>query len=810
MGRSWEIAALGIAAVLGMTATTAHAGVVRAEGVLPPGQSGHVSLTGLLEGTGSPHQDDQRGLFTSFRRKSLLFGLPGPTERPRPGVTIVRDAHGVPQVTGATELDAWWGAGYAVAQDRLFQLEAFRHATTGRLAELTGKGALQDDLVARRDYYTPEERQAMLRAAPADSRARLEAYRDGINAWIAVVNGIGVLNLPAEYVATLTPVQPWTLDDSVAIGIFLGRTIPSGDGAELRNLRALQRSGSARVLQELLPLRIRRQLSTIPQEEGEFPQGDALTPRQEAAALRRSVAFVEDLPATPRAAVRASLRKDDPGAGRIGRTGGSSMFAIRKPGGGALLFNGPQLGFSAPELFVELAVHAPGLNLRGVTAPGLPVIGTGHNGRIAWGITSGLSDDDDLYAEKLVPGEPEKYWHKGEIRDMDCRDETFRHREGLTAVLDGRVPESGQVTRRVCRTVHGPVQHREGNVAYARRYAIWKRETETLYGLEALNRARDIHDVDRAVRRVTWNENVMAADGLGNIGYWHPGLLPRRPKGWDQRLPLPGTGEAEWDGLVDRDELPRVINPGQGWLANWNNVPSQGWTTGDGPAEERVTGAFHRNGWFTWLVRSLAEDPTFEGAERLVRQAGSVAQQRPLASYRLRRAAAGLPGAGDAGSSGSVGGAAGSSGGAGGAERRAATVLRVLLAWDGDYTRTDDRGTVDPGVATWEAFKAEAARIATAPLGPGADEFRDDASDVHQFDVTLREAYALRTLRTPGYRQAAAATFDVMAKRFGTDDPTAWREPRRMVDVEVQGAMQPDPLPFFDRGTWEHIVELEP
>ncbi|MGE4428160.1 MAG: penicillin acylase family protein [Solirubrobacteraceae bacterium] len=785
MGRFGGIVAVGIAVLLGTMASSAHAGVTRAEGVLPPGQSGHVALTGLLDGSGSPHLDDQRDLFNTFRRKPLTFGQPGRTEHPRSGVTIVRDAYGVPQVTGLTEHDAWWGVGYAVAQDRLFQLEAFRHATKGRLAELTGKDALEDDLVARRDYYTRAERDAMLRVAPPASLARMEAYRDGVNAWIARVNGLGALNLPAEYVATLTPVEPWTLDDSIAIGIFLGRTIPSGDGAELRNLRALQRSGSPRVLQELLPLRMPRQLSTIPKEEGDFPQGDALTAKEEAAALDRSLAFVEDLPATPRAAVRTTVREDGLAPGRIGRPGGSSMFAIRKPGGGALLFNGPQLGFSAPELFVELAVHAPGLNIRGVTAPGLPVIGTGHNGHVAWGITSGLSDDDDLYAEKLLPGEPEKYWYKGEIRDMDCRDETLRYREGLTAVLDGRVPESGSVTRRVCRTVHGPVQHREGDVAYARRYAIWKRETETLHGLEDLNRARDIHDVDRAVRKVTWNENVMAADSAGNIGYWHPGLLQRRPKGYDQRLPLPGTGEAEWDGLVDRDELPRVINPKQGWLANWNNIPSQGWTTGDGPAEERVTGPFHRNGWFSWLVRALAKDPSFEGAERLVRQEGSVAQQRPLAGYRLRRAADG-------------------------AEGRASVVLGVLRAWDGDYTRTDGRGTVDPGVATWEAFKAEAARIATASLGAGADEFRDDTSDVHQFDVTLREGYALRTLRTPGYRQAAAAAFDVLAKRFGTDDPQAWREPRRTVKVEVQGAMQPDPLPFFDRGTWEHIVELAP
>lgn len=776
-------------ATFGLLVPGADARVSRAEGVLPPGQSGYVSLTGLLSGSGSPHLYDQQPLFVNFQRKPFMLDQPGgTTEQPKQGVTIVRDAYGVPSITGDSDLNAWWGAGYAVAQDRLFQLEAFRHATKGRLAELTGKDALEDDLISRRDYYTADERAQMLARMPAESRARLEAYRDGVNRWIRHVNldlldPVGVLDLPAEYVATLTPVEPWTLDDSVAIGIFLGRTIPSGDGSELRNLRVAQKSGRA-ALEALVPLRLRGQLSTIPKSEGRFPQGPELTPAQERAALDRSLELASKLPAASRAAVAGAAAKNDLAAGRIGRVGGSSMFTVRKPGGGALLFNGPQLGFSAPELFVELEVHAPGIDVRGVTAPGLPIIGTGHNENVAWGITSGLSDEDDLYAEKLVPGQPEKYWYKGQIRQMDCRDETFRYKEGVSALLDGRVPELGSTTQRICRTVHGPVQEREGNVAYARRYAIWKRETETLPAMEKVNRAKDIQDVDRASRQLTWNENLMAADSKGNIGYWHPGLFQQRPADYDQRLPLPGTGEAEWPGLIDRASLPRVINPAQGWLANWNNVPSQGWTTGDSTADERLGGQFHRVGWLMWLVRSLAKAPTWEGAERTIRQEGSVAQQRPLAGRRLRLAAAGASG-------------------------KAARVLAVLRAWNGDYTRTDAAGTVDPGVATWDAFKQQADRIATAPLG-AVEGFAAKPSSTHQFDATDRQAYALRTLDADGYRRAAAAAFDALKARFGSDDPARWREPRRDIAVPAQGAAQAPRQPFFDRGTWEQLIELEP
>jgi penicillin G amidase len=231
-----------------------------------------------------------------------------------------------------------------------------------------------------------------------------------------------------------------------------------------------------------------------------------------------------------------------------------------------------------------------------------------------------------------------------------------------------------------------------------------------------------------------------------------------------------------------------VVNPRQGWLVNWNNVPSEGWTAGDSEASEREAGRFHRATWLSWLVRDLARDPTWERAQGVIVREGTIAQQRPLAARRLGLARRGATG-------------------------RAAQALDVLLRWDGSYHATDANGTVDPGVALWETFKDEAEQIALDRLaGPvtGARHLAGETGSSHAFDITNGEAFALRALSRRGYRAAAAAAFAQLARRFGTEDAARWREPRRMYDVEVQGAAAKPDLPFFDRGTWEQLVELSP
>ena len=250
---------------------------------------------------------------------------------------------------------------------------------------------------------------------------------------------------------------------------------------------------------------------------------------------------------------------------------------------------------------------------------------------MAWGLTTGYSKTIDSVIETLCSTaqiaagtcKANQYFFKGRWLDMQCRDETFHYRVAQKGIPVG--PASLSQTNAICRTVHGPVVARDDAKGLARslQYAMWMREIETIEGIRNWNKARSFDDFDAAMRQVTWNENTVVATRDGHIAYYHPGLHLLRNPETDQRFPIPGTGEYEPSGFVPFEQTPHLVDPAQGYLANWNNKPAVGWLDGEGLGNtSRPGGAGQR---VTNILDQLAarHDFTFDDLATLDRLTGT-------------------------------------------------------------------------------------------------------------------------------------------------------------------------------------------
>ena len=115
------------------------------------------------------------------------------TESPEPGVTIVRDKRfGVPHIYGDTRAALMFGIGYATAEDRLFFIDALRHAGAGRPGAFAGgANVAMDESVWASEPYTHQDLATRSPTALTHPRTAQQIFDDatnyvaGINAYIA-------------------------------------------------------------------------------------------------------------------------------------------------------------------------------------------------------------------------------------------------------------------------------------------------------------------------------------------------------------------------------------------------------------------------------------------------------------------------------------------------------------------------------------------------------------------------------------------------------------------------------------------------
>ncbi|MFZ4381077.1 MAG: penicillin acylase family protein [Sandarakinorhabdus sp.] len=506
---------------------------------------------------------------------ALLWALCGPAAAEP--VTIHRDAMGVPHVFGETSAAVMFGAGYALAQDRLAAMELQRRAAAGRRAELLGKSAIETDKTARDRSLPDAELMRMYQAIPAEHQAMMQAYVDGINRAVAEVLADPERKTPLEFIRWGIRPTPWTLLEYLRYVA----SVPGGRYAhEIANLAFLnamiKRHGE----------RVGRQIFN-----DVVPVSDPDSPTVIAAGEDRA-------PARPVPVDRpVSLR-----AGGVDLTASPSPPAPTEPPQGAsrCLVIGPQKSASGRVLMLQATADGPEIHLRGggfdqagfsFNAYGPPFMGRGV--QHGWLLTSGVAQANSVFAEKLNPRNKYQYWFKGAWKDMERRTETI--------LVKGAAP----VTHMVARTVHGPVIQWDSanHVAFSHSFAMRGREIDNWVGILEMGRARSIDEFEaKGVGRMGWNLGICYGGADGQIAFWEAGTLPKLPAGVDPRLPIPGAGDHEWTGFLTPAEQPHVRNPKQGYLHAWNSKATSWSPEG---TEARIGAAFR-----TWAGSQLAASNT--------------------------------------------------------------------------------------------------------------------------------------------------------------------------------------------------------
>jgi len=231
--------------------------------------------------------------------------------------------------------------------------------------------------------------------------------------------------------------------------------------------------------------------------------------------------------------------------------------------GKPLLANDPHRPLLLPSLRYVTHLVAPGWNVIGAGEPALPGVATGHNERIAFGITIDGFDQADLYVEKTDPQNPNRYLHRNEWLDVRIERERIR--------VKGRATPA-EVELKFTR--HGPIiyEDRARNRAITLRWVGSEPGTAGYLGSLSLDRARNWAEFLAAIQRAKVPAlNHVYADVDGNIGWVAAGLVPVR-RNWSGLLPVPGhTGAYEWDGFLPVRELPQAYNPPAGYLATANH-----------------------------------------------------------------------------------------------------------------------------------------------------------------------------------------------------------------------------------------------
>jgi penicillin G amidase len=544
------------------------------------------------------------GTVPAYSGTAVVAGISGT-------VDIDRDGFAIPHIHAATERDAYFGLGYAEAQDRLFQMELARRAGAGRMSEVFGNRSLQIDEWARTIGFSRIADQMWLKAG-THTREVLTAFVSGINAYLRDHRK----HLGFEFDAVQLVPEDWRPQDCLIIGRLMSWELNFSaltdaafsdfsqvlDSAHLHSLFPVYPEDGATVLGGANPSTfVSNYLSgsqagstgplvTKPLDTAKKSQGIPKTSQQ----MEDRVSSRNDFASL----FRQASDFDSAVGACVGV--GSNAFAIsgsHTTDGAAMLENDTHLQLESPSRwYLAHLVSDDGMDVAGFLIPGMPVILSGRTKDLSWGITNGMTDECDYFIEHVDSSDSRYMLPNGSSQAFTIIHDTIHVRDSSKINPAQSVP----ITIRM--TVHGPIltgmhpdaiEHsfyadaRAGGIPNNSMFfrdskpvaMMWNGTyalTDELAGFLDLPRMKTVAEARRGMSGfATPCLNLCLADARGNISYQFIGRLPRR-SGNEERLMLPrdGANPAEaWTGFIYMSDLPTVTNPARGYLVSANNPP---------------------------------------------------------------------------------------------------------------------------------------------------------------------------------------------------------------------------------------------
>ncbi|MFI6059840.1 penicillin acylase family protein [Streptomyces sp. NPDC051286] len=503
-------------------------------------------------------------------------------------VDVKRDSYGIPQLYADSDADLFRAQGFVQAQDRFWEMDVRRHMTAGRLSEMFGSGQVDTDAFLRTLGWRKVAQEEYDTVLSADTKKNLQAYADGVNAYLKGRDGKDIsveyaaLGLTNDYKPT-----KWTPVDSVAWLKAMAWDLRGNMQDEID--RSLMTSRlSKKQIEDLYPAYPYDKHAPIVSQGAISPVTGTFDPKATPASGvgASTVQGATEGVNAQLASLSDTLDRIPALLGPNGNGIGSNSWVVsgrytttNKP----LLANDPHLAPQLPSLWYQMGLHCRQIkptcqyDTAGYTFSGMPGVIIGHNQDIAWGFTNLGADVTDLFLEK-VSGDG--YQYDGKVKPFVTREETIKVAGGASRhitvretnngpLISDRSSELKKVGQKAPVTNSAP--DRANGYAVALKWTALE-PGKSMDAVFELNRAKDFTTFRAAAKHFEVpSQNLIYADTKGHIGYQAPGKIPIRANGYDGSVPAPGWDpRSQWKGYIPFRELPYEEDPERGYIVTAN------------------------------------------------------------------------------------------------------------------------------------------------------------------------------------------------------------------------------------------------